>query len=145
MTTRWLFGDQLGPHFTDDHRGSVLMIEAKGVFARRRFHRAKAHLVLSAMRHRAAELDDRLDYVRADHYGPTVRGVDGPVEVIHPTSYAALGLVERLAQSNDLTVQTTVIKGMQVYVYVWAMLVGAMILKGGCRGHEVIQDCCRRV
>nr|WP_284291553.1 hypothetical protein [Angustibacter aerolatus] len=26
------------------------------MFARRRFHRAKAHLVLSAMRHRAAEL-----------------------------------------------------------------------------------------
>ena len=21
MTTRWLFGDQLGPHFADDHRG----------------------------------------------------------------------------------------------------------------------------
>ena len=24
MTTRWLFGDQLGPHFVDDHRGPLL-------------------------------------------------------------------------------------------------------------------------
>ena len=56
MTTRWLFGDQLGPHFVDDHRGPLLMVESTGVFRRRRFHRAKAHLVLSAMRHRAAEL-----------------------------------------------------------------------------------------
>ena len=27
MTTRWLFGDQLGPHCTDDHRGPLLMAE----------------------------------------------------------------------------------------------------------------------
>ena len=46
MTTRWLFGDQLGPHFVDDHRGPLLMVESTGVFRRRRFHRAKAHLVL---------------------------------------------------------------------------------------------------
>ena len=39
------------------------------MFARRRFHRQKAHLVLSAMRHRAAELGDRCRYVRADTYG----------------------------------------------------------------------------
>lgn len=56
----WLFGDQLGPHFLtpgQDGPGRndpLLMIEARSVFRRRRFHRAKAHLVLSAMRHRAA-------------------------------------------------------------------------------------------
>jgi hypothetical protein len=44
------------------------MIEARSVFRRRRFHRAKAHLVLSAMRHRAAELGDRVRHVRADTY-----------------------------------------------------------------------------
>ena len=49
------FGDQLGPHFADDHQGPLLMVESIGVLRRRRFHRAKAHLVLSAMRHRAAE------------------------------------------------------------------------------------------
>ncbi len=93
---RWLFGDQLGPHFLDDHNGPVLMVESKSVFRRRRFHRAKAHLVLSAMRHRAAELGDRVTYVRADGYAEPVRSVDRPVEVVHPTSYAALRLVERL-------------------------------------------------
>ena len=96
MTTRWLFGDQLGPHFVDDHRGPLLMVESTGVFRRRRFHRAKAHLVLSAMRHRAAELGDRLTYVQAETYAEVVREIDDDVEVVHPTSYAALGLVERL-------------------------------------------------
>ncbi len=66
----WLLGDRLGPHFlTAGPEGPardapVVMIEARSVFRRRRFHRAKAHLVLSAMRHRAAELGDRVRYVR---------------------------------------------------------------------------------
>jgi deoxyribodipyrimidine photolyase-related protein len=59
---RWLFGDQLGPHFLDSDDQRVLLIESRKVFARRRFHRQKAHLVLSAMRHRAAELGDRCEY-----------------------------------------------------------------------------------
>ena len=46
----------------------VLLIECRAVFARRRFHRQKAHLVLSAMRHRAAELGDQCRYVRSDTY-----------------------------------------------------------------------------
>lgn len=95
MTTRWLFGDQLGPHFVDDHDGPLVMVESKAVFARRRFHRAKAHLVLTAMRHRARELGDRLEYHRSDTYAEVVREIED-LEVIHPTSYAALGLVERL-------------------------------------------------
>ena len=98
MTTRWLFGDQLGPHFADDHAEPLLLVESRAVFRRRRFHRAKAHLVLSAMRHRAAELPD-LHYVRADTYAEVVGELLGSgedVEVCHPTSYAALGLVERL-------------------------------------------------
>ncbi|GAA4121123.1 cryptochrome/photolyase family protein [Knoellia locipacati] len=95
MTTRWLFGDQLGPHFADDHDGPLVMIESRAVFARRRFHRAKAHLVLSAMRHRAAELGDRVELHRADTYAEVVGGIP-QLEVVHPTSYAALGLVRRL-------------------------------------------------
>ncbi|MFI6344135.1 cryptochrome/photolyase family protein [Streptomyces sp. NPDC050560] len=103
----WLFGDQLGPHFLRPSRDSglerdtpLLMIEARSVFRRRRFHRAKAHLVLSAMRHRAAELGDRLTYVRADTYREGLaRAVgEGPVSVHHPTSYAALRLVRSLPQ-----------------------------------------------
>jgi deoxyribodipyrimidine photolyase-related protein len=61
-TRRWCFADQLGPHFLDGPRQQVLLIESKGVFARRRFHRQKAHLVLSALRNRAAELGDRADF-----------------------------------------------------------------------------------
>ncbi len=95
MTTRWLFGDQLGAHFVEDHDDAVLMVESKAVFQRRRFHRAKAHLILSAMRHRAEELGDRVTYVKADTYGEVVVEYDD-VEVIHPTSYAAVRLVERL-------------------------------------------------
>ncbi|MEO7744649.1 MAG: cryptochrome/photolyase family protein, partial [Actinomycetota bacterium] len=72
MTRRWLFGDQLGPHFVDDESQRVLIVESRRVFTRRRFHRAKAHLVLSAMRHRAAELGERCEYVAADSYAEAV-------------------------------------------------------------------------
>lgn len=102
--THWLFGDQLGPHFLDprsdgpDAHAPVLMIEARSVLRRRRFHRAKAHLVLSAMRHRAAELGDRVRYVQADTYaeGLAEAGFDGRgnrLTVCHPTSRAALDFV----------------------------------------------------
>ncbi len=100
----WLFGDQLGPHFLAPEEGGpardskVVVIEARSVFRRRRFHRAKAHLVLSAMRHRAAELGDRVRYVRADTYRDGLYEAvgDSPVTVHHPTSRAALGLVQSL-------------------------------------------------
>ncbi|MFF0203831.1 cryptochrome/photolyase family protein [Streptomyces sp. NPDC005017] len=106
----WLFGDQLGPHFLTpgpDGPGSdapVLMIEARSVFRRRRFHRAKAHLVLSAMRHRAAELGDRVRLVRADTYREGLREAvgDAPLTVHHPTSYAALRLVRSLENVTTL-------------------------------------------
>lgn len=122
----WLFGDQLGPHFLDPRHGGpdagapVVMIEARSVLRRRRFHRAKAHLVLSAMRHRAAELGDRVTYVRAETYaegleqavghrqpGPpgardeaagqqAGRGAGGRLTVCHPTSRRALDFVGAL-------------------------------------------------
>ena len=102
MTTRWLFGDQLGEHFLDDHDGPVLLVESHRVLTRRRYHRAKAHLVLSAMRHRALELGDRVTYVRADTYGEVVRRSGGPLQVVHPTSYAAVRLVRSLAEELDI-------------------------------------------
>ncbi|MFE9011070.1 cryptochrome/photolyase family protein [Streptomyces cyaneofuscatus] len=100
----WLFGDQLGPHFLDprhggpDDKAPVVMIEARSVLRRRRFHRAKAHLVLSAMRHRAAELGDRVTYVRAETYTEGLEKVRGrrassPLTVRHPTSRRALDFV----------------------------------------------------
>ena len=102
MTRRWLFGDQLGPHFLDGPRQPVLMIESRGVFTRRVFHRQKAHLVLSAMRHRAAELGKRCTYVSADTDRAALADVDEPLDVVQPTSWAALHLVDALADERDV-------------------------------------------
>ena len=92
--TRWLFGDQLGPHFLDDGEQPVLLIESRRAFARKAFHRQKAHLVLSAMRHRAAELGDRCEYRKADRYRDVVDG--RRLTVCHPTSWAATNLVRSM-------------------------------------------------
>lgn len=92
---RWLFADQLGPHFLDDYDGPVLLVESRSVLRRRRYHRAKAHLVLSALRHRAAELGDRAVFIQADTYREALAQV-GEVHVVHPTSRAALEFVTAL-------------------------------------------------
>ena len=103
--TRWLFADQLGRHFTDDHDGPILLVESRAVLRRRRFHRQKAHLVLSALRHRAAELRDAghdVRLVQADTYREALGQVDGPLQVLQPTSRAAVGLVARVAGRRDV-------------------------------------------
>lgn len=99
----WLFGDQLGPHFLRPD-AEIVMIESRAVLRRRRFHRAKAHLLLSAMRHRAAELGDRVRYVQAETYRDGLEQAvgDAPVTVHHPTSHAALGFVRGLQQVEVL-------------------------------------------
>jgi deoxyribodipyrimidine photolyase-related protein len=96
MMRRWLFADQLGPHFVDDPGQPVLLVESAAVFRRRTFHRQKAHLVLSALRHRAAELGDRAVFLRTDTYGEALRQLGEPVDVCHPTSRKARDLVRRL-------------------------------------------------
>ena len=96
MSRRWLFGDQLGPEFLDADDQPALIVESRAVFARRRFHRQKAHLVLSAMRHRAAELGDRCRYVRADTYREALAQVDEPLTVCQPTTHAAADFVQGL-------------------------------------------------
>ena len=68
VTTRWLFADQLGPHFLDEPDQPVLLIESRAAFGRRPVHRRRAHLVLSALRHRAAELGDQALFVQAAGY-----------------------------------------------------------------------------
>ena len=100
--TRWLFGDQLGPHFLDDHDGGVLLVESRRVFARTAFHRQKAHLVLSAMRHRAAELGERCRYARVERYRDALADVDGPLQVVQPTSRAAVAFVRTLADEREV-------------------------------------------
>ncbi|MFS0704457.1 cryptochrome/photolyase family protein [Cellulomonas sp. 179-A 9B4 NHS] len=95
LRRRWLFADQLGPHFLDHPEQPVLLVESRAVFRRRRFHRQKAHLVLSALRHRAAELGDQAVVVRADTYGEALARVREPLDVCAPTSRGALTFVER--------------------------------------------------
>jgi len=103
MSARWLFADQLGPHFLgaadspgDDGSERVLLVESKAAFRRRRYHRAKAHLILSALRHRAAELGDRCDYVAAEGYLDVVGDRTHGLSVVDPTSFAARRLVRSL-------------------------------------------------
>jgi len=97
---RWLLADQLGPHFDDGT--AVLMAEVLGPFRRRRYHRQKAHLILSALRHKKAELGDRVDYRRGATYREVLTGVD--LSVVNPTSYGLRGLVDDLATHAQVEV-----------------------------------------
>ena len=99
---RWLFGDQLGPHFLDSAGAPALLIEARAVFERRVFHRQKAHLILSAMRHRAAESGGRCRYVKAATYRAGLADVDDQLSVIQPTSWSALHFVDRIATEREV-------------------------------------------
>ena len=90
---RWIFAGQLGEQFDDG--GRMLLIEARSVFQRAPMHRAKAHLILSAVRHRAAELGDRVEFHQVETYGEVVNGRTD-LEVIDPTSWGARKLVRGL-------------------------------------------------
>ncbi len=106
-TRRWLFADQLGPHFLAEPDQPVLLIESTRVLGRRRFHRQKAHLVLSALRHRAAELGDQARYVRVETYAEGLmprrggRRAHEPLEVPEPTSFGAETFVRDLAERDE--------------------------------------------
>ena len=69
-TPLWLFADQLGPavHGGEHSHREVLLVEATSALARRRYHRQKLHLVLSALRHADKDLGDRATLIRADTY-----------------------------------------------------------------------------
>ena len=94
MTRRWLFADQLGPHFGTG--GSSVLVESRRALGRRRYHRQKLHLVLSALRHRAAELESSAVFLQTDTYAEALVQLGEPVRVYQPTSYAAADLVARL-------------------------------------------------
>lgn len=94
---RWLMADQLGPHFDDG--GRLLLIEAKGVLARKPYHWAKAQLILSALRHRREELGDRAHYVSVERYREALkplRDAGEQLEVTNPTSWGARALATSL-------------------------------------------------
>ena len=101
-TTRWLFADQLGPHFDDGD--PLLLIEARSVFERRTYHRQKAHLRLSAQHHRAANDPERVTLVRSQTYAEGVTtyrdSSHRDLDAIAATSRPARRLVERLGLST---------------------------------------------
>jgi len=99
---RWCFADQLGPHFLDKPDQPVLLIESRAAFTRRRFHRRKAHLVLSALRHRAAELGDQAVFLQARTYGEALGTVEDDLSVCQPTSWAAEQFVRSLPSVDVL-------------------------------------------
>jgi deoxyribodipyrimidine photolyase-related protein len=70
--TRWIFAGQLGDSFDDG--GRMLLVESRAALRRAPLHRAKAHLILSAIRHRAAELGDRVEFHQVEHYRDVVEG-----------------------------------------------------------------------
>ena len=109
----WIFADQLGDHFLDpDFDGPVILIESHAALRRRTYHRAKAHLILSALRHRARDLGERAMFVTADTYRAGLKqALDTlgmkPEQVIvrAPTSHPARRLVA------DLGVQVSPSRG----------------------------------
>ncbi|MFD4669812.1 cryptochrome/photolyase family protein [Lentzea sp. NPDC058450] len=93
--TLLLFGDQLGPHFLTGH-DEIVLIESAAALRRRPYHRQKLHLVLSGMRHLAAEHPDRVTLVRANTYGEAIRKLRGPVSAYQPGSRAAVRMLTEL-------------------------------------------------
>jgi deoxyribodipyrimidine photolyase-related protein len=98
----WLFADQLGPRvYAGQHTDRpILLIEADSALRRRRFHRQKLHLVLSALRHAKADLGERATLIRADTYTAALRRYGRPVLVHEPTSHAAERFVHRLRRDG---------------------------------------------
>jgi deoxyribodipyrimidine photolyase-related protein len=96
---RWLFADQLGAAFDDG--GEAFIIVSRRAFARRRMHRAKALIYLSAMMHRAASDPERISLIVADTYSEGVTQIraahpDRGVEAIAPSTRPARELVASL-------------------------------------------------
>ena len=103
MTTRddtplWLFADQLGPAvYGGEHaHRKILLVEATSALRRRRYHRQKLHLVLSALRHAERDLGDRATLLKADTYTDALERLGRPVLVHEPTSHAAERFVHGL-------------------------------------------------
>ena len=97
---RILFADQLGPHFVEDQ--DIIIPEVLGPFRRRRYHRQKAHLILSALRHLAQELGDRATVIRGETYHEVLAGLDA--SVVNPTSWGLRKLVSGLASTAEIEV-----------------------------------------
>src|ERR1700760_3384355 len=96
MDRRWVFADQLGPHFLDAADQPVLIVESRAALRRKPVHRRRAHLVLSALRHRAADLGDQAVLTQAGTYREAIERAGGDLSVCAPTSWAPRDLVASL-------------------------------------------------
>lgn len=105
MVPRILFADQLGPHFDDG--GPLVIPEVLTPLKRRVYHRQKAHLILSALRHRAQELGSRAEVRVGQSYHDVLQGL--AASVVNPTSYGLRALVADLA--NNATVEVLPARG----------------------------------
>src|SRR5689334_22150168 len=101
-TPLWLFADQLGPAvYGGEHaHREVLLVEATSALSKRRYHRQKLHLVLSALRHAERDLGDRATLLKADSYTDALEQFGRPVLVHQPTSHAAERFVNRLQKEG---------------------------------------------
>lgn len=81
----------MGPTFTAD-ADSFLLIESKRAFGRGRYHRQRAHLILSAIRHAVVSLPGSVEFHQVDRFHDVLDGRTD-LEVIAPTSYSARRLV----------------------------------------------------
>ena len=97
---RLLFADQLGPHFDDG--GPIIIPEVLSPLKRRHYHRQKAHLIVSALRHRVAELGDRVSAISASSYHDALQGRD--FSAVNPTSRGLRNLVQDLSLSATVEV-----------------------------------------
>ncbi len=99
-TPLWLFADQLGPAvYGGEHaHREVLLVEAQSALRKRRYHRQKLHLVLSALRHAHDDLADRATLLQADTYTDALEDFGRPVLVHEPTSHEAERFVHRLRE-----------------------------------------------
>jgi deoxyribodipyrimidine photolyase-related protein len=101
-TPLWLFADQLGPavHGGEHAHREILLVEADSALRKRRYHRQKLHLVLSALRHAERDLGDRAALLKTDTYTDALQRFKRPVLVHEPTSHAAEKFVHRLREQG---------------------------------------------
>jgi deoxyribodipyrimidine photolyase-related protein len=99
-TPLWLFADQLGPStYGGEHsHREVLLVESRSALRKRRYHRQKLHLVLSALRHADDDLGDRATLLQADTYTDALEQYGRPVLVHEPTSFAAERFVDDMQE-----------------------------------------------
>ncbi|MFJ6170663.1 cryptochrome/photolyase family protein [Curtobacterium sp. NPDC092190] len=97
--TRLVLPGQYGPLFDDG--GPALVVEAREFFTARPMHRAKAHLWLSALRHRVRELGDRAEHVQVEGLKDALVGRDD-LDVVDPPSRTLRAQVRHWGRGTEI-------------------------------------------